>query len=306
MPNILITGGSGLLGKRIATLLADKGHTVSLLSRNIKKPCGAYTSVYLWDIEKGTMDDAAIANNDYIIHLAGAGIADKGWTAERKREIIDSRVKSSELIYHRLKYVPNKVKAVVSASATGYYGAVTQAEPFSETDAPGNDFLGQCCIAWENAINQIKALNIRTVNIRTGIALSTHGGALKKIADLAKVGPVAAVGTGKQAFPWIHIDDICNIYIKAVEDDTMSGPYNATAPAKDTSNSFTKALGHQIHRPMMPIPVPPFAIRLMYGEMSQTVLEGSHVKVDKLLATGFHFKFPELTTALRDLYVRRI
>ncbi|UPT67713.1 MAG: NAD-dependent epimerase/dehydratase family protein [Sphingobacteriales bacterium JAD_PAG50586_3] len=185
MPNVLITGGSGLLGKRLATLLTNKGYTLSLLSREIKKPNSAYSAVYLWDVEKGTMDDEALTNCDYIIHLAGAGIADKGWTKERKREIIESRVKSSELLYNRLKYVPNKVKAVVSASATGFYGAVTQDEPFSETDAPGNDFLGQCCIAWENAVNQIKNLNIRTANIRTGVVLSTEGGALKKIADLS-------------------------------------------------------------------------------------------------------------------------
>jgi uncharacterized protein (TIGR01777 family) len=306
MPNVLITGGSGLLGKRLATLLADKGYTLSLLSRDVKKPCEAYSAVYLWDVDKGTIDDAAIANCDYIIHLAGAGIADKGWTADRKREIIESRVKSSELIFNRLKYVPNKIKAVVSASAVGYYGMVTQEQPFSETDAPGNDFLGQCCVAWENAVNQIKSLNVRTVNVRIGIALSTHGGALQKIANLAKFGPVAAVGTGKQAMPWIHIDDLCNVFIKAIEDDNMSGPYNAAAPAQDTSNSFTKALGQQIHRPMLPIPAPAFAIRLAYGEMSQTVLEGTPINVDKLLATGFQFKHPELTTALRDLYVRRI
>jgi hypothetical protein len=106
--------------------------------------------------------------------------------------------------------------------------------------------------------------------------------------------------------PWIHIDDLCNVFIKAIEDDNMSGPYNAAAPAQDTSNSFTKALGQQIHRPMLPIPAPAFAIRLAYGEMSQTVLEGTPINVDKLLATGFQFKHPELTTALRDLYVRRI
>jgi hypothetical protein len=136
--------------------------------------------------------------------------------------------------------------------------------------------------------------------------MSTLGGALEKIAALAKFGPVAAVGTGKQAMPWIHIDDLCNIFIKAVEDDNMAGPYNASAPAKDDSNSFTKALGHQIHRPMLPIPAPAFAIRLAYGEMSVTVLEGSHVTTDKIESTGFKFQHPELTEALRDLYRRRI
>jgi uncharacterized protein (TIGR01777 family) len=306
MSTVLITGGSGLLGKRLATILADKGYTANLLSRDNKKPIADYNNVYLWDVTKAVIDDAAFTNCDYIIHLAGAGIADKGWTKERKQEIIDSRVKSSNLLYTRLKLVPNKVKAVISASATGYYGATTQPTPFNETDAPANDFLGQCCVAWENSVNQIKALGVRTVIIRTGVVLSTHGGAMEKIASLAKFGPVAAVGSGKQAMPWIHIDDICNIYIKALEDENMSGPYNATSPAKDDNNAFTKALGYQIHRPMLPLPVPPFAIRMMYGEMSVTVLEGSHVTTDKIEETGFVFQFPELTTAIRDLYVRRI
>ena len=306
MSTVLITGGSGLLGKHLAKLLADKGYTVNLLSRDNKKPTADYTHVYLWDVNKGIIDDTAFTNCDYIVHLAGAGIADKGWTKERKQEIIDSRVKSSDLLYTRLKLVPNKVKAVVSASATGYYGATTQPTPFSETDAPGNDFLGQCCVAWENSVNQIKALGIRTVKVRTGVVLSTHGGAMEKIAGLAKFGPVAAVGTGHQAMPWIHIDDICGIYIKAIEDESMSGPYNATSPAKDDNKDFTKALGHQIHRPMSPLPVPLFAIRLMYGEMSVTVLEGSYVTTDKIEQTGYVFQFPELTTAISDLYVRRI
>lgn len=306
MPNVLITGGSGLVGKHLAQLLADKGYTVSLLSRDNKKPSPAFSHVYLWDVDKGTMDDEALTNCDYIIHLAGAGIADKGWTKERKQEIIDSRVKSSDLLYAKLKYSPNKVKAVVSASAVGYYGAVTRTKPFTETDSPGNDFLGECCVAWERSVNQISSLNIRTVNIRIGVVMSTLGGALEKIAALAKFGPVAAVGTGKQAMPWIHIDDLCNIFIKAVEDDSMTGPYNASAPAKDNSNSFTKALGNQIHRPMLPIPAPSFAIRLAYGEMSVTVLEGTHVTTDKIESTGFKFQHPEITEALRDLYRRRI
>jgi uncharacterized protein (TIGR01777 family) len=306
MPNVLITGGSGLVGKRLASLLADKGYTVNLLSRDIKKPTPDYTKVYLWDVEKATMDEEALTNCDYIVHLAGAGIADKGWTVDRKREIIDSRVKSSNLLYNKLKYTPNKVKAVIASSATGYYGAVTRNEPFSETSGPGSDFLAETCIEWENAVNQINSLNIRTVAIRTGIVLSTHGGALEKIAGLAKFGPVAAVGTGKQAMPWIHIDDLCYIYIKAIDDVSMHGAYNAASPAKDNSNSFTKALGKQIHRPMLPIPAPAFAIRIAYGEMSVTVLEGSHVTTDKIEATGFKFHCPELTAALRDLYRRRI
>lgn len=306
MATILITGGTGLVGTRLAQLLSDKGYTVNLLSRSVADIKPPYTKAFYWDVEKQIMDEAALANCDYIIHLAGAGIADKPWTAERKKEIIDSRVESSNLLHTQLKYKPNTVKAVIAASATGYYGAITTDKEFKETDPAANDFLGQCCLAWEESVKNIKALGVRTVNVRTGVVLSTKGGALEKIAGLAKFGPVAAVGTGKQAMPWIHIDDLCNIYIKAIEDETMHGPYNATAPAKDDSISFTKALGKQIHRPMLPFPAPAFAIRLMYGEMSVTVLEGSHVDVSKIQAAGYLFKFTDVEAAIKDLYERGI
>jgi uncharacterized protein (TIGR01777 family) len=306
MATILITGGTGLVGTRLAKLLSDKGYTVNLLSRSVGDVKPPYNKAFYWDIEKQEMDEAALANCDYIIHLAGAGIADKPWTKERKKEIIDSRVESSNLLHSQLKYKPNSVKAVIAASATGYYGAITTDKLFKETDPAANDFLGQCCLAWEESVKNINALGIRTVNVRTGVVLSTKGGALEKIAGLAKFGPVAAVGSGKQAMPWIHIDDICDIYIKAIEDETMQGPYNAIAPAKDDSISFTKALGKQIHRPMLPIPAPAFAIRLLYGEMSVTVLEGSHVDVSKIQAVGYLFKFTDVQAAIKDLYERGI
>ncbi len=306
MSTILITGGTGLLGHRLSTLLAAKGHKVNLFSRT-SKPAQPYSHVFVWDVEAQTMDEAALNGCDYIIHLAGSGIADKPWTEARKKDIVDSRVNSSNLLFNTLKNVPNAVKGVVSASAIGYYGMVTiPGREFVETDNAGTDFLGQCCLLWENAIKQMETLPARAVRIRIGIVLSTQGGALQKIAGLAKFGPAAAVGSGEQAMPWVHIDDLCNIFIKAIEDETMSGPYNAAAPAKDDSTSFTKAVAKQIHRPMLPFPAPSFAIRLMYGEMSQVVLEGTHASPRKILDEGFQFQYTNLAEALRDLYEKEI
>jgi len=294
------------LGHRLSTLLAAKGHTVNLLSRT-NKPVQPYSHVFVWDVEAQTMDDAALTNCDYIIHLAGSGIADKPWTIARKKDIIDSRVNSANLLYNKLKNVPNTVKGVVSASAIGYYGMVTiPGKEFVETDPAGDDFLGQCCLLWEDAVKQIESLTIRTVQVRIGIVLSTQGGALQKIAGLAKFGPAAAVGTGKQAMPWVHIDDLCNIFIKAIEEDKMHGAYNATAPANDDSTTFTQAVAKQIHRPMLPFPAPAFAIRLMYGEMSQVVLEGTHASPKKIMDAGFQFQYTNLAEALKDLYDKNI
>lgn len=305
MATVLITGGTGLLGHRLATLLVKKGYTVNLLSRykGVPQP---YTNSFLWDVDKGEVDESAVQNCDYIIHLAGAAVVDKDWTAQRKQEIIDSRVKSANLLFDKLKYLPNKVKAFVSASAVGYYGMVSQTKQFVETDPPADDFLGECCVLWEEGAKQMQALSIREVRVRIGIVLSSVGGALDKVVSLAKFAPVAAIGTGKQAMPWIHIDDLCNIFIKALEDEKMNGPYNAAAPALDNNTSFSKAVAKQINRPMLPFPAPAFAIRLMYGQRADVLLEGSPVSPQKIIDAGFQFQHTHLAEALKDVYERRV
>lgn len=303
MATVLIAGGSGLVGKRLATLLVEQGYTVHLLSRT-GKVVAPYKKAFAWDIDKSIFDDEALTVCDAIINLAGEGIADKPWTSERKRAIVDSRVKSTQLLFERVKRIPNKVKTYVSASATGYYGAISATKEFSETDTPASDFLGVCCKQWEDAAMQMQTLGIRTSCIRTGVVLSTQGGAMAKIAGLAKFGPAAAVGTGKQAMPWIHIDDICGIFIKALEDNSIHGAYNGVAPAHDDNMAFTHAIAKQIHRPVLPFPAPAFAIRLMYGEMSVVVLEGSFVSPQKVIDAGYKFKFTQLPQAIADLYSR--
>lgn len=303
---ILITGGTGLVGHRLATLLVDAGHTVNLLTRNAKAPVAApFTAAYGWDVENNKLDEEALVETDVIVHLAGAGIADKPWTAERKKEILDSRVNSSKLLVEALKYKPNKVKAVISASASGYYGFTERFNrPYEETDPAGTGFLADTCKAWEDAISQVESLGKRLALIRIGIVLSSKGGALKKIADITRATFGTALGTGNQAMPWIHIDDLCTLFIRAIENETYVGSYNGAAPAADTNQTFTKAVAQQFGKFVMPINAPAFVINTLYGEMAQVVLEGARLSTTKTAASGMPFAYTHLPDAIADLYKR--
>ena len=236
MASILVTGGTGLIGKHLCSLLLKKGHEVSILSRNTSsKP-----NVFKWDINNNFIDENAIKNIDYIIHLAGAGIADKRWTSNRKQFLIDSRVATSNLLFAKIKELNPNLKGFIAASGIGYYGAITSEEIFDENSASGNDFLSSICVKWENASLQFNSLNIRTVIFRTGVVLTKKGGALEKIALPIKFGLGAALGTGKQYMPWIHINDLCNMYLESIENIELKGIYNAVAPEHCTNKSVSK------------------------------------------------------------------
>jgi hypothetical protein len=295
MQSVLITGGTGLIGKRLSSLLESKGYEVRLLSRR-EHPDAQYPT-FVWDIEKGMIDEKAFENLDYIIHLAGAGIADEKWTEERKKVLIDSRVESTKLL---LKYVRNyevPLKAFISASAVGYYGSITSEITFEESDNPGNDFLAHICKLWEEAIFEFETENIRTVANRTGIVLSNNGGAVQKM----KLPIIAPLGSGDQYMPWIHIDDLCKIYIKAIEDEQMQGAYNGVAPEHETNKTFSKKLAKAFKRPYIPFGPPAFLLKWILGDMSTVVLNGSKVSSDKIKLTGFQFTYPLLNDALANL-----
>lgn len=299
MAKILITGGSGLVGKRLINLLLKRGNTVSVLSRTKKQIDGV--SVFTWNINKNKIDKKAIENVDYIIHLAGANIGEKKWTKARKQLIIDSRVKTAELIFNLVKEQNENVKAFVSASAIGYYGSITSDKIFKETDLASNDFLGNTCKQWEQITDRFKELNIRTVKIRTGVVLTKKGGALSKLIMPVKLGVGSAIGTGKQYMPWIHIDDLCNIYIKAIEDNKMAGAYNAVAQDHKTNKEFTKLLAKILNKPFWFPKVPTFIIKVIFGEMSDLLLKGSKVSANKIKTTGYEFMFSNLESALTNL-----
>ena len=223
MKKVLITGGTGLIGKRLSFLLASRGYEVRILSRSNSLKNNYKT--FLWNVTEQYINDSAFEGLNHIIHLAGAGIADKRWSEKRKKEIIDSRVASTNLLYNTVKRLEIPLSSFISASATGFYGAVTSETIFKEIDKPAKDFLGKVCSLWERSIFQFKEIKIRTVALRTGIVLSKDGGALKKM----KTPIITALGNGKQYMPWIHIDDLCELYIKAIEDQEFKGAFNAVS-----------------------------------------------------------------------------
>ncbi len=299
MVQILISGGSGLVGKALCEKLQIKGYAVAILSRSKKKD--TRFKAYLWNPKKNQIDPEAIATSDYIIHLAGANIAEKKWSSARKKIIIDSRTQTADLIFGELKRQQKKIKAFISASGAGYYGAITSDKIFTEEDRCANDFLGQTCQEWEQAAKQFESLNIRTLILRTGIVLSKSDGALSKMIVPAKMGLASAIGTGEQYMPWIHIDDLCAIYIKAIEDNQMEGVFNAVAPYFETNISFTRSLAKVLNKPFFFPKIPSFLLRLILGEMSDLLLKGSRVSAKKILSKGYIFKYSELENALRNI-----
>jgi uncharacterized protein (TIGR01777 family) len=257
--------------------------------------------VFHWNWQNEEVDEMALRNSDYIIHLAGASIAGQRWTPKRKKLIVDSRVKSTYFLQRKLKELNLGPKAFVSASAVGYYGAVTTSKILKESNPPENDYLGTVCQLWEKAASDVFDPRIRTVQIRTGVVLTPKEGAMDKMLLPIKMGVGSALGSGKQYMPWIHIDDLCDIYIKALQDVNMNGAYNATSPEHHTNKSFTKALAKTLGRNMWMPNVPSFAMKLMFGEMADMMLYGSRVSSAKILDAGFKFRFGELNLALEDL-----
>lgn len=297
--NILITGGTGLIGKRLTQLLIEKGHSVSILSRSKKK--SDKVNYYTWNIKKQEIEKEAITQADCIVHLAGANVGEGRWTKKRKKEIIDSRVKSGKLLFNAVKSHNPNLKAFISSSAIGYYGMVNSSNIFSENDSSGEDFLAKVCQLWEESALQFKALEIRTAIIRTGVVLDKNEGALAKLITPIKLGIGSALGSGKQAMPWIHLDDICGIYIKAIEDSVMDGVYNGVAPDKQTNEEFSKAVAKVLKKPFWFPKVPAFALKLLMGEQAVIALKGSHISSKKIEKTGFKFKFENLNDALTEI-----
>lgn len=294
---ILITGASGLVGSRLTEMLLQKGYQVSHLGRTKK---GGAVKSYVWNVDKNEFDTEALAGVDTIIHLAGAGVADKRWNDERKKEILESRTKSSTLLYETLKKGNHSVKAVVSASAIGYYGFCLDERIFHEDSNPGTDYLAQVTKQWEESVDKITSLNIRVAKLRIGIVLSDKGGALVEMAKPIRFGVGAPLGTGKQYLSWIHIDDLCAMFIKAAENDQMHGAYNAVCDWI-TNSAITKSIAQVLHRPLLLPPVPGFIMNIIVGEMAVIVVNGSKVSSEKIRQTGFTFQYPELSGALRNL-----
>jgi len=297
--HILLTGGTGLLGRRLTGQLLAKGYQVSHLSRSAAND--ARVKTYLWDVNKEEIDEHCIDGVDSIIHLAGAGIAEKRWTDERKKLLIDSRTKSIGLIYGLIKANPNQVKSIISASATGYYSDRGD-ELLTEASAPAHDFLGTCCVEWEKAVDEGAALGLRVLKFRTGVVLDKDGGALRPIAFPIKMCIGSPIGSGKQWIPWIHHQDVVDLYCYGLENEQLSGVFNMAAPNPVTNKQLTQAVAKQLRRPLWLPHVPAFFLKMLLGEMSLVVLGSTKVSAQKIEDAGFNFKYPEIATALKEIY----
>lgn len=293
MGTILITGGTGLIGRELTKKLMSKGHSVNILTRTPKK-----SNEFRWDIKEEFIEKEAFTNVKYIIHLAGAGIADKRWTNERKQELINSRVKTAGLLFKKVQEYQVPLKKFISASGIGYYGAITSDKTYTEKDKPENDFISKICVKWEAAAHQFEQIDVPVTILRTGVVLSKNGGALQKMNTPLFL---AALGSGKQYMPWVHIDDLCELYIKSVEDSNFKGIFNAVAPEHQTNDSFTKLLGKVINKPVLPLNAPSFILKTALGEMASILLKGSKVSSKKTNST-YNFISPSLKTALTNIY----
>lgn len=295
---VLLTGGTGFIGKYLTSFLIRKGYSVGILTRNPKENTDKIT-YYKWDIASKMLDPKAIENSDYIIHLAGESIAQR-WTNKHKQAILDSRVQSTALIAAALQQNPSQIKAFICASGIGIYGALNGEGICTEDTPAANDFLGKVCQEWEASADAIGALGIRTVKIRTGLVIGKDAGFLHKILPSFRRGFAAILGKGTQYMPWIHLHDLCAMYIEALENEALEGPYNAVIEDSTTNTSFTKTLagilGYSVWLPR----VPEFFLKSVLGEMALLVLTGRRVSSNKILATGFRFQFKNLETALRD------
>jgi uncharacterized protein (TIGR01777 family) len=299
---VLITGASGLIGRRLTATLLQKGCRVSHLGRSSRT---GEIPAYRWDPDRGSIDPRAFDGVDTLVHLAGAGIGDKRWTSARKREILESRVRSTALLVDFLRTHEHGVKTVIAASAIGYYGFGDGDTEFTEESAAGSDFLASVVVRWEQETERFKSLGLRLVKPRIGVVLSREGGALKEIVRPIQWGIGAPLGDGMQVMSWIHIDDLCGFMAYAMEHPHISGVYNAVAPYPVTNKALTYEIARQLKRSILLPPVPGFVLRLMLGQMADLVTKGSHVTGSRTATCGFQFRFPELSDALSDQLRKR-
>ncbi|MBU6342165.1 MAG: DUF1731 domain-containing protein [Bacteroidetes bacterium] len=339
MAVVLLAGGTGLIGARLQDMLRERGHAVRVLTRKPQHP-----DQYAWDPARGFLQSDALDGVDVVINLAGAGIADKRWSAARKKELIDSRVQSAELLMRAMAGRSNRPKAYLSASAIGYYGNSGEAWMSEDTPPVDDSFMVACCRMWEAAANEAQGQEIRSANeaqgqeirsaneaqgqeirnaneaqgqeirsaneaqglrvliLRIGVVMARDGGALPELARPVRFGLGAYFGNGSAWYSWIHIEDVCRMFVWALENESVSGVFNAVAPAPARNRDLVKAIARAMRRWVILAPAPSFVLRLMLGEMSAVVLNSNRVSAAKALEAGFEFAHPELQEALDSIY----
>lgn len=286
---ITVTGASGRIGARLVDHLRQRGDDVTVLSRSAERGVR-------WDPTAEPAPAAALEGRDAVVHLAGEDVAQR-WTADAKARIRESRVAGTRNLVAGLSAIEDRPGVLVSGSASGYYGPRGD-EPVDESSSPGDDFLAQVCVGWEREAQAAASLGMRVVRVRTGVVLDREGGALAKMLPPFKLGVGGPVAGGRQAMPWIHVDDEVGILLAALDDDRWSGPVNACAPHPVTNREFSKALGRVLQRPAV-APVPALAVRALFGEMASIVTTGVRMVPARALELGYAFAHPELDEALR-------
>jgi uncharacterized protein (TIGR01777 family) len=298
METILITG-IGLIGRATGELLRLKGYNVHYLTRN---PNGyPALKTFKWNLSSKEIDLKAFKNVTTIIHLAGANISATRWTKKRKEEILKSRTVSTQLLFDTVKSNNIKLESFVAASAIGYYGAITTSKIFEENDNPGSDFLGNTCQSWEQTLNQFTLLNMRTVILRTGVVLAKNEGAFQKLIKPFQNNVGASLGSGKQYMPWIHINDIANLYLFCIQNKSISGIFNAVAPNYINNREITEAISGKLHKKNWLPNIPTALLYLLFGEMSKILTTGNRVSPNKIIKKGFKFEYKNFSIALENL-----
>lgn len=297
MQKIILTGSSGLVGTHLLPLLQDSGFDVVRLTRT---KCSGFLRGYsFWDPEAGIFDSSVFSSGDIIIHLGGAGIGDRRWSEKRKQEIVRSRTKTADLLYRATVASGKKPLAYISASATGIYGTGRSERIFREEDAPADDFLAETCRLWEAGADPFLNAGVRSVVIRTGVVISPGRSAFSRLSAPAKAGLVLRFAPGIQYFPWIHIDDLCGIYLMAAKESSMSGPYNAVAPETVTHDKIMKEVAAGLHVPVFLPHIPVWLARLVLGEMSVVLTTGNRISAVKITHAGYRFLYPDIASAVR-------
>ena len=294
---VTVSGATGRVGRHLVAALKQRGDDVVALSRDAGRATEQLgVQAYAWDLKHEAVPREALAGRDAVVHLAGEDVGQR-WSKDVKAEILDSREKGTRNMVHSIFETKPRPRAFICASASGYYGA-RGSEPVDEHEPPGQDWLADVVARWERQAETAK-VGIRTVIVRTGIVLDAEGGALARMLPFFKAGVGGSIGSGKQYMPWIHLDDLVGIYLAAIDHDRFNGAINASAPEPVTNQQFAKALGRALHRPAV-APVPGVAIKLMYGEMSQIVLEGVRMVPGRAAELGYEFRHPDLDEALRS------
>lgn len=287
-----------MVGKKLTQMLVGKGHEVAWLTRNSKSK--SPIKLFEWDVKNQTIDKAVFDFAEVIINLAGAGVADKKWTDAYKKEIYDSRILSTQLLANALAGNTNKVHTYISASAIGIYGNNTALNTTENTPA-ADTFLAKVCEDWESAVKPIENLGIRIGIIRVGVVLAKDGGFIKEVSVPINMFAGAALGNGQQQTSWIHIDDLCRMFIGLIENKGLSGVFNGVAPNPETNKKLTQLLAKQLGKPLILPNAPAFIIKLLFGEMGSMLLGSQHISAQKILDSGFTFQFPTAQQAIADL-----